>query len=534
MQIFSCFTFIVSLLDRIVNTIYNLYVIWLTSHLILDQELLYLRLQAIQLLVYYICLQAFISISIRCELNLLGTFINASNGLTYNRWVSSHGLGMVFLFIMPMLISFSGNLIIPQSFSILDFAIPRVNLMSYYLLGISGCVLILALSREEGIGTGWTVYVPLADSNYHSSSSINIAIVALHLLGLSSEGGAVTFLISVIVVRIFGVFLVQGCLLSWSILNASVLLVLTLPVLGSGITILLCDRLVNCVFYVGVGGGDPVVFQHLFWYFGHPEVYVIILPAFGVVSNTIVKLAQSSLASHLGMILALVSISLVGFFVWAHHMFVAGIVEESRLYFSSATMIIAIPTAMKIFTWLSSIYNVKCISNELIVVAAFLICFSIGGFTGLIISNSNVDILYHDTYYIVGHFHYVLSIAALLGCLLLMLMFRCALFCFGNVLFIRYGICLMLVGINWMFGLQHFVGIDGHPRRIFQSAEIHVVIIELSNFSIILIASIPCYILCSRYFAVRLNILSSGNMYVSKTNVVKLTSVLFTPILTVH
>jgi heme/copper-type cytochrome/quinol oxidase subunit 1 len=210
--------------------------------------------------------------------------------------------------------------------------------------------MVLAISREDGVAAGWTVYPPLSDATYSSSSAISVAIIALHVLGVSSEGGSVTFIASLLVSRSTGIVSVLSCLFSWTILSASILLVLTLPVLGSGITILLLDRTANTVFLAPMLAGDPVLFQHLFWYFGHPEVYVIILPAFGIVSLTIARWIRSSVSGHLGMILAILSISIVGFFVWAHHMYVAGLSEDSRLYFSAATMVIAVPTAVKIFT----------------------------------------------------------------------------------------------------------------------------------------------------------------------------------------
>ena len=439
------------------------------------------------------------SILIRIELNSLGLMLTFGDGVIYNRLITAHGLGMVFLFIMPLLISFLGNWKIPVSFSMQDFALPRINILAYYTLVLAALVLILALSRDEGVGTGWTVYVPLSDFSFHSSTSINLAIVGLHLLGLSSEGGAVIFLVSCCMSRATGIFLSQGCLLSWSLLNASLLLILTLPVLGSGITLLLCDRILNCVFYLGNSGGDVLIYQHLFWYFGHPEVYVIILPAFGLVSNVLARATQLALSAQIGMIIAVISIAVVGCFVWAHHMFVAGILEESRLYFSSASMVIAIPTAMKIFTWVTSLYSLRICVSDIFLVTLFIICFTIGGFTGIVLSNSSVDIIYHDTYYVVGHFHYVLSIAALLACIIGLLGFKDVLFVSGSQTLTRYSLVILLSGINWIFVFQHSIGINGHPRRIFQSAEVHVVLIELSNFTIVLLFFIPGIVTCTQH-----------------------------------
>lgn len=392
---------------------------------------------------------------------------------------------MVFLFIMPMLLSFVGNWTLPQSYLALDFAVPRINLASFFSLLGASCLLILALSREEGVSAGWTLYAPLSDASFHSSSSITLAILALHILGLSSEGGSITFLVSVFCSRMSGTSSISYCLLTWSIVTASVVLILTLPVLGSGITLLLLDRVANTVFLNPQLSGDPVLFQHLFWYFGHPEVYVIVLPAFGLVSAAIIRSTHLAVASHLGMILAILSIGLVGFFVWAHHMFVAGISEDARLYFSSATMIIGIPTATKIFAWATSATSAYIVSIDLLLVTIFLVCFTMGGFTGLVLSNAAIDILYHDTYYVVGHFHYVLSIAAAIGVLLVLRTFSTLfLAASGTQILSRFALLMLISGVNWLFLTQHIIGIDGHPRRIFNSSEMHHITSELANLAI--------------------------------------------------
>jgi heme/copper-type cytochrome/quinol oxidase subunit 1 len=432
------------------------------------------------------CSVGLVSLAIRVELNILG-FYNMTTGSldAYNRLISAHGLGMIFLFIMPILLSFAGNWQLPQSYHGADFVLPRVNLGSLYALVAASMLMVLALSREDGVSAGWTVYCPLSDSSYSSSSAVSVAILALHVLGLSSEGGSITFIASLLVARSTGIVSVLACLFSWTVLAASILLVLTLPVLGSGITILLLDRTANTVFLSPMLAGDPVLFQHLFWYFGHPEVYVIILPAFGIVSLTMAKWLKTAVAGHLGMVLAILSISVVGFFVWAHHMYVAGITEDSRLYFSSATMVIAVPTAVKIFTWLSSLLTNHVIGVEMVIVMSFLMCFTLGGFTGLVLSNASLDIVYHDTYYVVGHFHYVLSIAAAFTCLLILRMFATlSMYTYGSQILSRMAVLGLLAGINWLFGTQHVIGLDGHPRRIFHTAEAHHIITEVSNLSI--------------------------------------------------
>jgi heme/copper-type cytochrome/quinol oxidase subunit 1 len=413
----------------------------------------------------------------------------------YNRLISAHGVGMIFLFIMPVILSFAGNWQLPQSYLAADFVLPRINLGSLYALVTASLLIVLAISREDGISAGWTLYCPLSDATYSSSSSISLAILSLHVLGLSSEGGSITFIASLLVSRSTGIASILSCLFSWTVLAASILLVLTLPVLGSGITILLLDRTANAVFLSPMLAGDPVLFQHLFWYFGHPEVYVIILPAFGLVSLTMSKWLRSSVAGHLGMVLAILSIGIVGFFVWAHHMYVAGITEDSRLYFASATMVIAVPTAVKIFTWISTLLTAHIIGVEMVIVMCFLTCFTLGGFTGLVLSNASLDIVYHDTYYVVGHFHYVLSIAAAFACLLVLRLFATtAIMTYGSQIMVRLTVLSLLAGINWLFGTQHVVGLDGHPRRIFNTAESHHIITEVSNLSIPILLLGPCMI----------------------------------------
>ena len=253
----------------------------------------------------------------------------------------------------------------------MDFILPRINLLSAYFLAFGALILVDAIAREEGAGTGWTVYAPLSGPVFHTSSAISIAILALHILGLSSEGGSITFLCTILISTGFSILSIFQCLLTWSINIASILLILTLPVLGSGITLLFLDRNSNTNFFTAASGGDPIAFQHLFWYFGHPEVYVIILPAFGFISVQLSKFIFSGIDLNFGMIIAMASIAIVGFFVWAHHMYVAGINEDSRLYFSSATIIIAIPTAIKIFSWISSLTLPPIIVVDFLIIIIF-------------------------------------------------------------------------------------------------------------------------------------------------------------------
>ena len=309
---------------------------------------------------------------------------------------------------MPLLLSFGGNWLLPQNArAALDFVLPRVNLTSAYLLVFGGVLLLDSIAREEGVSAGWTVYPPLSGLTFHSSSAISVAILALHVLGLSSEGGSITFLATILAASRNAMTPFVIDIFTWTVLVASVLLILTLPILGGGITLLFFDRNLNFSAFSSMVAGDPVLFQHLFWYFGHPEVYVIILPAFGVITVTL--LGNSGLVPTIfpGMAAAIGSIGTVGFFVWAHHLYVAGISEDSRIYFASATMVIAVPTAVKIFSWVSGLARKMLPSPEIALVYSFLVCFTFGGFTGVLLSNSSLDVVYHDTYFVVGHFHYV-------------------------------------------------------------------------------------------------------------------------------
>lgn len=431
--------------------------------------------------------------ALRCELQVTGMYsLTPSTIDTYNRIISAHGLGMVFLFIMPLLISFLGNWQLPQSYLSTDFALPRINILSLWFLIMALEVLLCAISREEGIGAGWTLYPPLSDSSYHSSSAMSLLVFAVHVLGLSSEGGSATFLVSLLVARSAGSHISSWCLLTHTILTVSILLILTLPVLGTGVTLLLIDRLISSTILSTELSGDPLVFQHLFWYFGHPEVYVIILPAFGMISWTLSASTRSSSPQHLGMCVAIYAIGLIGFFVWAHHMYITGLSEDSRLYFSSATMIIAIPTAIKIFSWLASFSSPMIWSLEPLTTLVFVSCFTLGGFTGLLLANSSLDILYHDTYYVVGHFHYVLSIAAAIAALLSLRWFIWSSLSRAGVqvlarLFLLFG----LSSINWMFGLQHPVGVGAHPRRVISTAESTILYTQLSNVAITGLLTLP-------------------------------------------
>lgn len=394
---------------------------------------------------------------------------------------------MVFLFIMPGIISALGNFVIPHGYAALDFATPRLNNLAFWLSFFAIQILVVAISNRDGVSAGWTLYFPLTGIDFSSSSSVSIAVVFLHVLGLSSEFGAITFLVSVQLAKSSGVSVLKFCLISWSIVVVSVLLITTLPVLGAGITLVFAERQGNVSNLLGnfVDSSDPVAFQHLFWFFGHPEVYVIILPAFGILSEKIREVSSQKTIAHPGMTLAIWSIGLVGYFVWAHHMFAVGMGDFSRIYFSAATAIIGIPTAIKIFSWSLGISEISLRNLEFVLITGFVVCFVLGGFTGLILANSSVDLAYHDSYFVVGHFHFVLSIAAAISAALFLLTFlRIIAELELNFVIGAVAILAGILGVNVLFLVQHLIGIEGHPRRVFLSPEIFVASQNFANVSL--------------------------------------------------
>lgn len=440
----------------------------------------------------YLCLSILyltFSFLLRLELGVLGTYIFKDGSQNnFYRAVTAHGLGMVFLFIMPGLISAVGNTQLPAMFNCLDFATPRLNNFAFWLSVLAVQTLVVGMSCDAGLSAGWTLYFPLTGIDFSSSHAVSIAIIALHILGLSSEAGSITFMVSLQIIRSSGITSLKWDLISWAIFVVSVLLLTTLPVLGSGITILFFERNLNFSGFYGIStdsAGDPVAFQHLFWFFGHPEVYVIILPAFAVISGTFEKLRLKATASYLGMVLAIWSIGIVGYFVWAHHMFTVGMADSTRLYFSAATLVIGVPTAVKIFAWSLGFSETSFRTVEYLLGVTFVSCFVFGGFTGLVLSNAAIDFAYHDTYFVVGHFHYVLSIAAAIGLTLFVIeTAEQILFSLADHSTIMVTMLIAIIAVNTLFLLQHVIGIEGHPRRVYFSPELYVGYAAFSNVGI--------------------------------------------------
>jgi cytochrome c oxidase subunit 1 len=424
---------------------------------------IYMRLELMEPGVQYMCLEG-------ARLTAATVAECTPNGHLWNVLITGHGILMMFFVVIPALFGGFGNYFMPLQIGAPDMAFPRMNNLSYWMY-VAGCSLAVASlltpggNDQAGSGVGWVLYAPLSTSE--AGMSMDFAIFAVHMSGASSILGAINMITTFLNMRTPGMTLHKVPLFSWSIFVTAWLILLSLPVLAGAITMLLTDRNFGTTFFQASGGGDPILYQHLLWFFGHPEVYIIIVPGFGIISHVIATFSRKPVFGYLPMVYAMVAIGALGFVVWAHHMYTVGLSLSQQSYFMLATMVIAVPTGIKIFSWIATMWGGSIeFKTPMLWAFGFLFLFTLGGVTGIVLAQAGVDRAYHDTYYVVAHFHYVMSLGAVFSI-------------FAGIYFYlpkmsgrmypewagKLHFWAMFIGANITFFPQHFLGRQGMPRR---------------------------------------------------------------------
>lgn len=413
-------------------------------------------------------LAGIVSLLMRLQLMVPNNSLLGHNHQLYNVLVTLHALLMIFFMIMPGLFGGFGNWFVPLMIGVQGLAFPRIGMVAFSLLNIALILLLLAMFTDSGPGVGWTLYPPLSGILGHPGKAIDLVIISLELLSISSILTAMNFIVTILNLRKPGMQLSQMPLFVWSILITSFLIILALPVLSGTVTMLLLDRNFGTSFFKPAGGGDPLLYQHLFWFFGHPEVYIIILPGFGIISQVIATFSNKPLFGYLSMVWAMLIIGFIGFLLWVHHMFTAGLSLTTLMYFTISTMIVSVPTGIKIFNWLATMWGGSIeLKTPMLFALGFILLFTIGGLTGVVLANSVIDISLHDTHFVVAHLHYTLSLGALFS---VMAGFY---YWIGKISGKQYPerlgkwhFWLTFIGVNITFFPLHFLGLAGMPRRV--------------------------------------------------------------------
>ena len=423
----------------------------------------YMRLELMNPGVQYMCMEG-------ARLTAAAIGECTPNGHLWNVLITGHGILMMFFVVIPALFGGFGNYFMPLQIGAPDMAFPRMNNLSFWLYVTGTSLAICSVlspggNGQLGSGVGWVLYPPLSVNE--SGMSMDLAIFAVHVSGASSIRGAINMITTVLNMRAPLLTLFKVPLFSWSIFVTAWLILLALPVLAGAITMLLTDRNFGTTFFDPAGGGDPILYQHILWFFGHPEVYIIILPGFGIISHVIATFARKPVFGYLPMVWAIIAIGALGFVVWAHHMYTVGMSLTQQSYFMMATMVIAVPTGVKVFSWIATMWGGSIeFKTPMLWAFGFLFLFTVGGVTGIVLAQAGVDRAYHDTYYVVAHFHYVMSLGAVFA------IFAGIYFYFSKMTGRAYPewagklhFWMMFIGSNVTFFPQHFLGRQGMPRR---------------------------------------------------------------------